>query len=318
MERIQTDTVVIGAGVIGLAAARALALSGREVLVLEANSAVGMEISSRNSEVIHAGLHYQPGSLKAATCLRGKALLYEYCGRKGIAHRRIGKLIVANGPEQAAALERIRDNAAECGVIDLQWLNTRQLKLKEPAVRADAALWSPSTGIISSHDLMLSLQADLEAAGGVVVFKTPVVSGERAASGLSLTTGGADAVGVSARTVVNAAGLQSTDFASRMQGLAADSIPEIRLVRGHYFTYAGKSPLSHLVYPLPEQGGLGIHGTLDLAGQLRFGPDSEPVDTIDYAFDESRRPAFVRSIQKWLPGLDVDDLNPGYTGIRPR
>ena len=315
---MNVDTVVIGAGVIGLATARALALSGREVLVLEANPAIGMEISSRNSEVIHAGLYYEPGSLKARTCVTGRQWLYDYCIRKGVPHRRLGKLIVASGQPQIEQLERIKSNAGRCGVNDLEWLDAPQLSAKEPAVRAEAALWSPSTGIIDSHALMLSLQADLEAAGGIVVCNSPVRSIAPVDSGLLLTIGGTEESSVHTHLLINAAGLHCARLASTINGIRTASIPRIHLVRGHYFGHAGKSPFRHLVYPLPQDGGLGIHATLDLSGQLRFGPDSEPVKDIDYAFDDSRRERFAESIRHWYPDLAPADLQPGYTGIRPR
>lgn len=315
---MRADRVVIGAGVIGLAIARAMAMSGREVLVLEAHAAIGMEVSSRSSEVIHAGLYYPPQSVKAETCLEGNRLLYDYCTLKGVPHGRIGKLIVASGSDQVASLEHIRLNAERCGLSDLQWLDQGQLLRKEPAVRAEAALWSPSTGIVDSHALMSALQADLEAAGGIIAFNTPVTSGRPGQHGPLLNTGGQGNCVIETNTVINAAGLHATRMASRIECVSSDSIPGLNPTRGHYFYCAGKSPLNHLVYPLPERGGLGIHGTLDLSGRLRFGPDSEPVDTIDYAFDESRRARFLASIRRWLPGLGPDDLLPGYTGIRPQ
>jgi L-2-hydroxyglutarate oxidase LhgO len=312
------DIVVIGAGVIGLAVARALALSGHEVMVLEAHPGIGMETSSRNSEVIHAGLYYPPGSLKSTSCIQGKQQLYAYCERKGVPYRRIGKLIVATTPDQVGELERIHANAVDCGVDDLAWLSARQRAAKEPAVRAEATLWSPSTGIIDSHALMLALQADLEAGGGTVACHTRVLSGERTADGVELLIDAQDQWRLQARWVVNAAGLRAANLASRIRGIRPETIPRIHLVRGHYFTYAGRSLCHHLVYPLPGDGGLGIHATLDLAGQLRFGPDSEPVEHIDYVFDERRHARFADSIRSWLPGLDPERLRPGYTGIRPR
>jgi L-2-hydroxyglutarate oxidase LhgO len=318
MDRAQADTVVIGAGVIGLAVARALALVGREVLVLEADSAIGTGISSRSSEVIHAGLYYEPGSLKARTCLRGKHLLYDYCATKGIAHRRIGKLVVAAHLEQVDELEAILANARLCGVDDLKLLDPHRLALLEPEVRAEAALWSPSTGIVDSHALMLVLQADLEAAGGTVALNTRVEKGVMLADGCELRLAGDSQFCVLARTCINAAGLDAAPLARRIEGLPPSTVPTVHLVRGHYFGYSGRTPFRHLVYPLPEAGGLGIHATLDLAGQLRFGPDSEYLDTIDYAFDETRRVKFARAIQGWYPDLDEHRLQPGYTGIRPR
>jgi L-2-hydroxyglutarate oxidase LhgO len=318
MGRERADIVVIGAGVIGLAVARALAVSGREVLALEANPGIGQEISARNSEVIHAGLYYQPGSLKARTCVRGRKMLYDYCSRKGVPQRRIGKLVVASSAEQVADLQRLRANATASGVTDLELLDPHRLELLEPAVRAIAALWSPATGIIDSHALMLALHADLEDAGGSVVCNTRVLGAQATDTGIELRIGGEEELSVQARTVVNTAGLGAAPLARRIIGLAPDSVPQVHLVRGHYFSHGGRSPFTHLVYPLPEAGGLGVHATLDLAGQLRFGPDSEYMDDVDYAFDESRREEFAQAIRHWYPDLDEERLQPGYTGIRPR
>ncbi len=318
MGKEQSDVVVIGAGVIGLAIARALARKGRHVLMLESHPGIGMETSSRNSEVIHAGLHYAPGSLKARTCLQGKESLYAYCQAKGVPHRRIGKLIVAVGEEQLEVLEQIRANAEACGVTDLECLDSHRLELLEPEVRAAAALWSPSTGIIDSHALMLALQGDLEAAGGQVVCHTRVTSGRVSSKGLELQFAGNEPLSLSARTVINSAGLYAAEVARSLSGLPAGSIPAVHLVRGHYFTYSGNSPFQHLIYPLPEAGGLGIHGTLDLAGQLRFGPDTQPTEHIDYDFDENRLARFSGAIRKWFPELQEARLQPGYVGIRPR
>lgn len=317
MDKQCFDAVVIGAGVIGLAIARVLAMTGRQTLVLEANPRVGMETSSRNSEVIHAGLHYVPGSLKATSCVQGKALLYGYCARKGIPHRRIGKLIVATNAAQADRLRSIRANARACGVVELDWLDAHRLELMEPAIRAQLALWSPSTGIVDSHALMQCLQADLEAAGGTVACNTRVDGASVTSSGIELRIRG-ESLCLRARSVVNAAGLAAVDLASNISGLPAASIPRVKLVRGQYFTYSGRSPFSHLVYPVPQDDGLGIHATLDLAGQLRFGPDAVQVDTLDYAIDDSRRPQFSEAIRRWYPDLDDQRLRPGYTGIRPQ
>jgi L-2-hydroxyglutarate oxidase LhgO len=318
VNRQDVDSVVIGAGVIGLAVARALAASGREVLVVEANSGIGLETSSRHSEVIHAGLYYAPGSLKALSCVRGKTLLYTYCREKGVPHQRLGKLVVASHPEQLGALTALKDNAAACGVPDLQLLDAHRLELMEPAVRAAGALWSPSTGIIDSHALMLSLQADLEADGGTVACNTRVEEASVSSSGIELRVQGEGSLCLRARSVVNAAGLAAVGLARHISGLPTASIPRVKLVRGHYFSYRGRSPFSHLVYPLPEHDGLGIHGTLDLAGRLRFGPDAEPIARVDYAFDDSRRRSFADAIRPWFPDLEEDRLQAAYTGIRPK
>jgi L-2-hydroxyglutarate oxidase LhgO len=313
-----TDAVVIGAGVIGLAVARSLALSGREVLVLEANPGIGQGISSRSSEVIHAGLYYEPDSLKARSCVRGKALLYEYCESKGVPHRRIGKLIVATDEAQVGSLEGIRNNAANSGVTDLEWVDRPRLVGMEPAVRARAALWSPSTGIIDSHALMLALQADLEAAGATVALNSKVTAGRCTADGCELTVASGGESTLAATLVVNAAGLHSTDLAAGIDGMPAKAIPQQYFVSGHYFTYPGKAAIRHLVYPVPDPVGLGIHATLDMAGQLRFGPDAEHCDGIDYRFEMDKKPLFSASVRRWLPGLDEDRMQPGYVGIRPK
>lgn len=314
----KTDTVVIGAGVIGLAVARALALAGREVIVLEAHAGIGQETSSRSSEVIHAGLYYPPGSLKARTCVRGKALLYEYCTAKGVPHRRLGKLIVATDQEQAAALESVRANAAACGVTDLEPRDASDLAGLEPRVRSCTALWSPSTGIIDSHALMLALQADLEGAGGTVALTSKVTGGRVGPGGCELEVcSGADTT-IAASRVVNAAGLHAPEVARSLAGMPAGFIPRQYLVRGHYFAHSGRSPFFRLIYPLPEADGLGIHATLDLAGQLRFGPDAEHVEEIDYGFDDDRASRFCEAIRRWYPDLDESRLQPGYVGIRPR
>ncbi len=314
----RADTVVIGAGVIGLAVGRALALRGRDVIVLEAHPGIGMETSSRSSEVIHAGLYYEPGSLKARCCVRGKELLYRYCETRGVPYRRIGKLIVAIGEAQASQLLGISENAAACGVHDLELVDPHRLALMEPGVRADAALWSPSTGIVDSHALMLALQADFEAAGGTVVLNSTVTGGGSVDNGCELHVDSGAISTVSAALVINAAGLRATEIARSIGGMPADRVPRQYLISGHYFTYGGRSPINHLVYPVPDPIGLGIHATLDLAGQLRFGPDAEHCTGIDYRFDGSKKVAFAQSVQSWFPGLDGDRLQPGYVGIRPK
>jgi L-2-hydroxyglutarate oxidase LhgO len=318
MPRETADVVVVGAGVIGLAVARALALAGREVIVVETHPGIGMETSSRSSEVIHAGLYYPPGSLKARCCVRGKELLYRYCAAKGVAHRRIGKLIVARGEAQATRLLDIAANAAASGVHDLQLLDPHRLALMEPEVRADAALWSPSTGIVDSHALMLALQSDLEAAGGTVVLNSSMTGGTVVDGGCELRIDSGSPTTLPAALVINAAGLQAPAVARLIEGVPPDSVPAQFLISGHYFTYPGASPIRHLVYPVPDPIGLGIHATLDLAGQLRFGPDAEHCDSVDYRFHEGKKEAFAQSVRQWFPGLDGDRLQPGYVGIRPK
>jgi L-2-hydroxyglutarate oxidase LhgO len=311
------DTIVIGAGVIGLAIARELALQGREVLVLESNSTFGMETSSRNSGVIHAGLYYQPGSLKARCCLRGKQLLYDYCQKRQIPFDRCGKLIIATGEDQKTQLKALQNNATCSGVDDIEWLDQGRVHELEPDVRASAGLYSPSTGIIDVHELMLAFLADLEAAGGMLVTHNKVLGGKAVGDGFELTVDNGGEYTFSATTVVNAAGHGATAVAGRVSGLAEGHIPPIYPIRGHYFEHAGKLPFSRLVYPLPGKTGLGVHVTVDLAGQARFGPDTEYCDEVDYRFDESRKPRFAKAIRDWYPGLDESRLQPGYVGVRP-
>ena len=321
----EIDAVVIGAGVVGLAAARALALTGREVIVLEKNQGVGEETSSRNSEGIHAGLYYPAGSAKAELCVTGKALLYDYCETKGIAYRRCGKVIVAVGAEQRPKLEALQRSAAANGVTDLEWLTADEVHGLEPAVRAAAGLWSPSTGIVDSHALMLALRGDLEQAGGSVAVLSHFVRGERRGRALRLTCGvDGETFELDARAVVNAAGLYATEVARALPGLAADAVPTPRYAKGNYFVLTGRSPFSHLVYPLPEDGGLGVHATLDLGGRARFGPDVEwlppgtRVEELDYAVDPARAASFYAAIRRYWPGLTDGALSPAYSGVRPK
>jgi L-2-hydroxyglutarate oxidase LhgO len=312
------DTVVIGGGVIGLAAARALALRGREVVLVEAESTLGNHGSSRNSEVIHAGIYYPTGSLKARTCVAGKHRLYAYCEARGVQTRRLGKLIVATSDRELPVLERIRAQALANGVDDLVPLTAEEVRRREPAVHAVGALWSPSTGIVDSHEYMTALRQDLEELGGTVVTRTPALGGEVGAHGIELELGGQEPMRVSARTVVNAAGLWAPAVARSLKGLPEKAVPVQRYAKGHYFTLSGRSPFSHLVYPVPVPGALGTHVTLDLAGQARFGPDIEWIDSIDYTFDEARAQGFYDAIRRYYPALEDGALAPGYTGIRSK
>jgi len=312
-----TDIVVIGAGVIGLAIARQLALSGREVLVLEANDTFGQETSSRNSGVIHAGIYYPPASLKAQSCVQGNQLLYAYCTERNIPHSNCGKLIVASSEDQQSRLQTLQQNAINAGVDDLQWLDEADVAKLEPAVRATAALYSPSSGIVDPHELMLSLLADLESAGGTLVTHSKVLGGKPGRRGIELTVDSGGKNALKAATVINSAGHGAAKLASNISGLRTCFVPQIQTISGHYYQYSGKLPFSRLIYPLPQDTGLGIHATIDLAGQWRFGPDAEYCDGLDYHFDESRRASFIRSIQSWYPGLDEERLYPGYVGIRP-
>jgi L-2-hydroxyglutarate oxidase LhgO len=312
------ECVVIGAGAVGLAAARALALAGREVLVLEKEPWVGSETSARNSEVIHAGIYYPTESLKATLCVAGKHLLYAYCGERGIPHRRLGKLIVAGNEAEIAVIHGVRRRAEANGVRDLEWVGSNELRALEPALAAIGAYFSPSTGIIDSHALMLAYEADLEAAGGMVVLRAPVLGGRAGEAGFLLEVGGAEPMQLACRLLVNSAGLQAPGLARRIAGIPPETIPRDYFCRGVYFTLSGRSPFRHLVYPVPEAAGLGVHLTLDLAGQARFGPDVEWIDGIDYRVDPGRGERFYAAIRKYWPELPDGALQPGYAGIRPK
>lgn len=316
MEEI--DCVVVGAGVVGLAIARALAIAGREVIVLEAADQIGTETSSRNSEVIHAGIYYPKNALKAQLCVQGKKALYAYCDRKHIAYRRCGKLIVATHPAQVDTLVEIQATAAANGVGDLRLLTRGQVRALEPAVECVGALMSPSTGIIDSHAFMLALQADAEHAGALFVFSSPVLGGAIAARGIHLELGGTDPAHFCARTVINCAGLHAQGFATGIRGVPRSHIPPLFLAKGSYFSLATAERFEHLVYPVPEQAGLGIHLTIDLGGQVRFGPDVEWVTERDYRVDLQRVESFYPAIRKYWPGLRDEALHPAYSGIRPK
>ena len=304
------DAVVIGAGAVGLAVARALARAGREVLVLERHDSVGSETSSRNSEVIHAGLYYPTGSLKAQLCVRGKALLYHHCAACNVPHQRIGKVVVATSEAQFAVLKDYQRQARINGAGELPWLTRREVLDMEPAVAALAGVYSESTGIIDSHAYMLSLAGDLEANGGMIAFLAEVTDLRRRADGVRLRCGNFD---IDANLVVNSAGLSAPALAACLGGLHRGYY-----AKGHYYTLSGTSPFSRLVYPIAEAGGLGVHVTLDLAGQARFGPDVVWQEREDYAFDEAGFERFVAAIRRYYPALDESRLHPGYTGIRPK
>jgi L-2-hydroxyglutarate oxidase LhgO len=312
------DCVVIGAGVVGLAVARALALEGREVVVLEAADAIGTETSSRNSEVIHAGIYYPAGSLKARFCVEGKHFLYAYCAERGIPHRRCGKMIVATRPGQDAYLEKLRAQAIANGVDDLHLVDGAAARAIEPELACDAALLSPSTGIIDSHSLMLAYQGDAEAHGAMVAFLSPVLGGEVRNDGIDLRVGGAEPTTLRARLVVNAAGLGAQAVAGSIAGIPAARVPPLHYAKGNYFSLAGRSPFSRLVYPVPEPGGLGVHISIDLAGQARFGPDVEWIEDIAYDVDPRRADGFYAEVRRYWPGLRDGALQPAYAGIRPK
>jgi L-2-hydroxyglutarate oxidase LhgO len=304
--------------VVGLACARALALAGREVIVLEAAGAIGTETSSRNSEVIHAGIYYPPGSHKARLCVEGRQLLYPYCEQHGIGHRRCGKLIVATTSAQVASLHKIRAQAADNGVHDLRLLDEAEAKAMEPELNCVAALHSPSTGIIDSHGLMLAFQGDAEDHGAMLALHSPVTGGEITSTGIAVAVGGAGPMRIVANTVVNSAGLMAPRLAASLKGFPLEKVPPEHFCKGNYYSLAGRSPFTHLIYPVPEAAGLGVHLTLDLAGQARFGPDVEWVTEIDYDVDLRRADGFYRAIRDYWPGLKDGQLAPGYAGIRPK
>ena len=317
------DVVVIGAGVVGLAIGRALSLRGLETVVLERANAIGTGTSSRNSEVIHAGIYYATDSLKARLCVSGRARLYDYLDAHGIDHRRCGKLLVATTDAQRSRLAQIQAQAARNGVDDLRLLDTRELRAMEPALNAVAALHSPSTGIVDSHGLMLALQGDLEASGGALALLSPVERVVCGADAHEVRVGGESPMALRARFVVNAAGLWAPDLAGRFEGLAVRHVPNARYAKGNYFSLAGRAPFSHLIYPVPEEAGLGVHLTLDLAGQVRFGPDVEWIvpasaDAIDYRVDAQRAAGFEAAIRRYWPGLPAGALQPAYSGVRPK
>ena len=314
----RVDVVVAGAGVIGLAIARALAQDGREVLVLDAAEAIGTGVSSRNSEVIHAGLYYPYGSLKAVLCVQGREMLYTYCKERGIAHSRLGKLVVATTKAEFGVLAGIQAKAAANGV-ETTLLSAAEACAMEPNLACTGALLSPSTGIIDSHGLMLSLQGEAEAAGTVCVFHAPILGGTVDGNGgVRLEVGGSEPMTLDCALFVNAAGLHAPALAAGIGGLPPSSVPQGYLCKGSYYGLASRAPFSRLIYPVPEAAGLGVHLTLDLGGQARFGPDTEWVDTEQYDVDISRAAGFYSAIRRYWPGLPDDALVPGYSGIRPK
>jgi L-2-hydroxyglutarate oxidase LhgO len=314
----KVECVVIGAGVIGLAIARRLAQAGREVVVLEAAEGIGTVTSSRNSEVIHAGIYYPAGSLMARMCVNGKRALYEYCREHGIPHRNCGKLIVATTPKETAKLQSIRAHAEANGVADLQTLTGDAARALEPALNCDAALLSPSTGIIDSHAYMLALRGEAEDAGAAFAFHTPLLGAKALADSIQLDAGGSAPIALECRLLINAAGLNASVVARSIDGMPNDLIPPAYLAKGNYFSCSARAPFSHLIYPVPEPGGLGVHLTLDMAGQARFGPDVEWVDRIDYAVDPARAERFYPAIRRYWPTLPDGALMPSYSGMRPK
>ena len=319
MDRV--DALVIGAGVVGLAVGRALALRGFETIVAETQDGIGQGVSSRNSEVIHAGLYYPPGSLKARLCVRGKDLLYALCASHGVDHRRCGKLTVANSPEEQAALRRLQDRAAANGVA-VQWLEAAQARALEPALQCQSALLSPSTGVVDSHGLMLALQGDLEGAGGMVAFGSAVGSARLSMRGPHLVRM-ADGSELEAGLIVNSASLHACALARRFEGLQAQFVPREFFAKGNYYALAGRAPFTRLIYPAPADAWLGVHLTLDLGGQAKFGPDLEWLtvespEQIDFAVDPRRADGFYAEVRRYWPELPDGALAPSYSGVRPK
>lgn len=312
------DCAVIGAGVVGLAVARALAMAGRDVVVLEAEGLIGSGTSSRNSEVIHAGIYYPEGSLKARVCVEGRKWLYGYCAERGITHRRCGKLIVATDEGQLPTLEKIRRHAQAAGVDDIVAIRANEAIAMEPELYCIAALHSPSTGIIDSHGLMLAYQGDAEDHGAMIAFKSPVERGRVGDDGILLEVGGAEPMRLNCRIVVNSAGLYAPPLAHTLAGFPKEKIPRAWFAKGNYYALQAKAPFSRLVYPMPHDGGLGVHITIDLGGQARFGPDVEWIETPGYDVDPGRCAGFYDAVRHYWPGIPENSLVPDYAGIRPK
>jgi len=312
------ECVVVGAGVVGLAIARSLALSGRDVLILESEGAIGTITSSRNSEVIHAGIYYPHDSLMARFCVRGRKMLYGYCTEHGVPHRNCGKLIVATTDVETEKLAAIRQHAALNGVDDLRMISAAEARALEPAVHCTAALLSPSTGIIDSHSYMLALRGDAEAHGASLAFNAPLRHVAITNDGFVIDVGGSDPLELGCKILINAAGLNAPTLARNISGMPQEKIPAAYFAKGNYFSLTGRAPFSRLIYPVPVPGGLGVHLTLDLAGQARFGPDVEWIDAIDYAVDPQRAAKFYPAIRRYWPELPDGALQPSYSGIRPK
>ena len=312
------QVLVIGSGVIGLAVARAAAQNGHEVIVAEAANAVGTGVSSRNSEVIHGGMYYPTGSVRAKHCVAGRRLLYAFCASHGVPHKKVGKLIVATNDAETAKLEQIATQGTVNEVEGLTLLSAAEAQALEPALKCTAALLSPETGVVSAHDYMLALRGDIEDAGGAIAFNTPITGAVRIFRRWLVSFGGSEAGEIEFDAVVNCGGLSAQKIARTMPDYPAARVPKQVLAKGNYFTYVGKPAFARLIYPTPVTGGLGVHVTLDLAGRMRFGPDVEWIDTEHYPVDAKRADAFYDRIRTYWPTLKDGTLAPDYSGIRPK
>lgn len=311
------DCVVIGAGVVGLAVARAMTMADRDVIILEATGAIGTQTSSRNSEVIHAGIYYPRNSLKARLCVQGREMLYAFCESHGVMAKKITKLVFAANEAEVTYLKALQHYSGSNGV-PLPWLSVKDVQELEPQLKCEAALLSRETGIIDSHSFMLALQGDSEANGSVLALNSPVISGQARNNGVELQVGGSESVTLIAKTVINCAGLGSQAVSAAIEGISATTIPPLYYAKGSYFYLSGKAPFSRLIYPLPGAASLGLHYTLDLSGQGRFGPDIEWTDSLSYEVDPMRASAFYDAIRAYWPDLPAGALRPGYAGIRPK
>ena len=323
----QVDCVVIGAGVVGLAVAREMALQGRETILLERENAFGTISSARNSEVIHAGIYYPKDSLKAKLCVQGNRLLYEYCRDHQVATQPYGKLIVASDEAQIDDLRAILYKAQNNGVPEIKFISGEEAKALEPNLKCSAAILSSTTGIVDSHGYMLSLLGGFEDAGGMVAYQSPLISakpiGDKAQNGYLLEVGGADGMQIQTQLLINCAGISAPAVAQKIEGLSKEQIPKAYFAKGNYFSLSGKSPFNHLIYPIPEPGGLGVHLTLDMGGQAKFGPDVEWLnidleDQIDYTVDPKRGDGFYEAVRRYWPGLKDGSLQPDYSGVRAK
>lgn len=313
------DVIIVGAGVVGLAIAAKLSKQYKKVLLIDKNARFGEETSSRNSEVIHAGIYYPKNSLKAKFCVTGKKMLYQYCQERNIPHQRIGKLLVAHNEDEEAFLEKTLSIASNNDVHDLVWQSSTQLQKIEPALAASAALLSPSTGIIDVHSYMQSLLTDFAAHSGMFVANTEMLSAMSKDKGFTVNVKSVnDLMSIHCDHLINSGGLHSTKLAKSIELLSDEFIPQLHWCRGHYFSYSGKSPFLHLIYPIPESTGLGIHASLDVGGQLKFGPDTEYIEQLKYDVDESLKDKFYQAISKYFPQVERDKLQPAYSGIRPK